>query len=596
VADQTGILPRESASGQVGRVPLFSPVDYDRRAEAATAPYPGVVQPLSLARVVAVATSALACLAFIVMIQMAAGAYRSEAGSYSDEAAHFMNGLVVRDYLYSGVRQNPIEFARAYYEHYPKIAPLMWPPFYHVVLGLWLLPGWAPHGAAIFLVGVFGAWTAWRLYRMVKLFAGFGAAAAVAMAFMLSSGVAALTSAVMLDIVIAALAIEATYWLAVFFRTENWRHAAVFGLICALGCLTKGNGVAVVLVPLLMIPITRRYDLLRRSGLYIAAAIVVVLAVPLLVITCWFDAALGDFGPVTIATVLERTTFYLQVFWTQIGLLAVGLAGIGLAYSVYHGRKWDAAAGPPIPEALAALAVAAFLFHILNPHQIYAGRYIELAVAPLLGLLPVGLSRIADLIRSTARRQVFQATVLAAVVAVAFVARNQKPVVRAPLGFRAATTPLHVAGGLSGRRMLIVSDENGEGALVAEVAVAKTESRPTVIRGSKWLASDDWMGRNLTMRYASPADIIRALEDFHIDYVVMDSSPEAATLPYWRQMREAIAVSQDRIDLLYANEVNRAAGPTRPIAVYRVKYCSPGPPKKIEMNLGHKILGNHLVP
>jgi hypothetical protein len=588
VTNKTGLLPRESASTKIGRLPLSSALAREDSSNG-TARIGGILR-VNVARLAATLAGAIACLAFTIVIQISAGAYRSEGGAFSDEAAHFMNGLLVRDYLYSGVNQNPIEFAKTYYEHYPKIAPLMWPPFYHVLLGICLLPGWAPHSTAIFLVGVFGAWTAWRLYRMVKLFAGVGPAVAVAIALMISPGFGVLTSAVMLDIVIAALAIEATYWLALFFRTESWRHAAIFGLLCALGCLTKGNGVAVVLVPLVMIPMTGRYDFFRRSGLYISAAIVVCLAVPLLLITYKLDAALGDFGSVTTHTVLERTRFYLGVLSHEIGLPAVGLTVIGLVSSIYLGRRWQAAGEPPIPQALAALAVAAFTFHVLNPHQIYEARYVELAVAPLLGLLPLGVTRIGDLSGSSVQRKILEATILTAIVAVGFVARDQRAFARAPLGYREVTAAIHASGGLTGRRLLVVSDEKGEGAFVAEVAVMKTESRPTVIRGSKWLASDDWMGHDLKMRFASATDIVRALGDFQVDYVVMDSSPETVKLPYWRQMQDAIAVSHDQISLLYANHVN-VAGPTRPIAVYRVLYRSLGPPKKIEMSLGKKIQG-----
>ena len=60
-----------------------------------------------------------------------------------------MNALLLRDYLTHALGQNPLAFAEAYYLSYPKIAPLMWPPFFHGALGLFLLPGWAAHPAAL---------------------------------------------------------------------------------------------------------------------------------------------------------------------------------------------------------------------------------------------------------------------------------------------------------------------------------------------------------------------------------------------------------------------------------------------------------------
>ena len=103
--------------------------------------------------------------------QLAVGAYRGEFGNYPDEAAHFMNALVLRDYLTTGIGENPLRFAETYYLNYPKIAPAMWPPFFHVVMGLFLLPGWSPHSAALALLAIVSALAAWRLYRAVLMFA-----------------------------------------------------------------------------------------------------------------------------------------------------------------------------------------------------------------------------------------------------------------------------------------------------------------------------------------------------------------------------------------------------------------------------------------
>lgn len=56
------------------------------------------------------------CALFLAVIaaQITAGAYHSERNSYSDEAAHFMNGLLVRDYLRDGLGQSPVKFAEEY--------------------------------------------------------------------------------------------------------------------------------------------------------------------------------------------------------------------------------------------------------------------------------------------------------------------------------------------------------------------------------------------------------------------------------------------------------------------------------------------------
>src|SRR5579862_2100975 len=111
-----------------------------------------------------------------VLLQVWMGAFNVERGFYSDDAAHFMNGLVIRDYVYQAFGTNPVRFAEQYYLSYPKIAPLMWPPLFHVVLGVWLLPGWPAAPASLLLISLATAWTAWRLERMVRVLAGWTSA------------------------------------------------------------------------------------------------------------------------------------------------------------------------------------------------------------------------------------------------------------------------------------------------------------------------------------------------------------------------------------------------------------------------------------
>jgi len=99
----------------------------------------------------------------MVALQIAVGAYRTERGNYSDEAAHFMNGLLIRDYVVQAAGQPPLPFAEKFYTSYPKVALGMWPPLFHGLLGIFLLPGWPPQPAALALLGLITAWMALRL-------------------------------------------------------------------------------------------------------------------------------------------------------------------------------------------------------------------------------------------------------------------------------------------------------------------------------------------------------------------------------------------------------------------------------------------------
>src|SRR5947209_5787695 len=78
-------------------------------------------------------------LSLVVILQAISGAYGSEFSAYPDEPSHYVTSLMLRDYIAHFHFESPIQFARAYYHHYPKVAFGHWPPFFYIVQALWML-------------------------------------------------------------------------------------------------------------------------------------------------------------------------------------------------------------------------------------------------------------------------------------------------------------------------------------------------------------------------------------------------------------------------------------------------------------------------
>lgn len=536
----------------------------------------------SLSGVLQEALAAFAILGIVFMLQAAAGAYRGERASYSDEASHFMNALLVRDYVRDGIGQHPLRFAEQYYISYPKIAPGMWPPLFHAVLGVLMLANRSPQTTALALLALISTWTSWRLYRMVSLFETRFVGLLIAVAFVLTTAIIDLTTAIMLDLAVAALALEATYWFAIFLTTGKKRHAGLFGIAAALCCLTKGNGLSLILMPAALVMFTRRFDVLRHAGLYLAAAIVLGFAMPPLFVSYRLDAAIGDFGAVGLADVVARLYFYSAFLVRQFGapLLIASLVGVGVGLCpVRDGRvelAWAMKAG------LAALIVSSLVFHLFNPHLGIAPRYIALTVAPLLGLLPVGVEQIARGIRQYELRRTLQVAILLTLFA-AFLVVRPAMATRYPVG-AATTIDFFSKGGLlAGSTILVVTNEEGEGALVSEVASRHPEPVATVLRGSKVVATDDWAGRRFKMLFASPGDLLQELEDLHVDYLVMDYSKPAMGVAFWSQVNAMIETYSPRFERMYEVDAGHR------LVIYRLKYRTPGSPKRLEVPLTYSL-------
>jgi len=105
-----------------------------------------------------------------------------------------------------------------------------------------------------------------------------------------------------------------------------------------------------------------------------------------------------------------------------------------------------------------------------------------------------------------------------------------------------------------------------------------------ILRGSKVLATDDWMGSGFALRHQSPEELLRDLEAMQVDYVLLDASNKAQGLPYWQETVAAMTLLGDHTELLSATAVDTKAGPLRPLTVYRLKVKAPGAPPQIELS------------
>ena len=569
-------------------------------------PIPGAAMPVTLRRprsysAIGTGVVARAALAFVawwtvvVLIQVGTGAYQAEAGRYSDDAAHFMNGMLVRDYLTTGLGQNPITFAENYYLSYPKIAPLMWPPLFHGVLGLLLLLGGAPYETALLLVAAVTAWLVWRIHRIVEQIAGALPAFLAAGLTLSTNVVAGLSGGVMLDLAIAACALEAVYWLSRYVQSESKRHAALFGVFAAAACLTKGNGLAVLLTPAFLMVLTGRYDLLRKRGLYLAGAIVLLAATPLVALNVRYEASIDSFGPLTAPLLLDRVSFYSLHLWRQLGpvLLALGTTGVVLAaLARYRSRPrssdYEDSLGPILVVALASLVISVLLFHLLVPLRIIGvNRYLAPVIAPFLGIACLTMWTVVAAIKSSTIRKIGFPLAIGIVVAGSWATRL--PVRAAEsMGYREMIGFLHDRGELANARLLVISDEFGEGAFVTEAARLGLRPAPMMIRGSKFLATDDWVGNHFKLRYGSSSELLSDLEAVQMSYVLIDGATSSVRLPYFEQISSLATLEPTRFVMI------KSVSGGRPLRLYKVTNPTVGRPEPIELILTHTI-GRSLI-
>jgi hypothetical protein len=486
-------------------------------------------------------------LALTLVLQVRSGAYESDFGGHSDEAAHVVTGLMVRDYLagpvWSGT--HPMRYAEEYYERFPKVALGHYPPGFYLIEGLWLLPS-RTATAALLLPAFLTALAAWIVFMVGRGLMGFPAALAAAVLFPLIHLVQTYTAIVMSDMLLVIWCLLAALAFSRFLSTGGAKWSLAFGLLAAAAILTKGSGLLLALVPPLSIILTARWRVLLAPKLWLAPLPVLLLAVPWLVMTAHITeegmsaAPLGEYF-------LQAVPYYLVNGFAVLGIVLIVLAGVAVVLTTKRVRQEKELS--PTDAVLWSLIVAVPVFYCVVPSGLDE-RYLLPVIPPVLILGFAALNRIALAVRS--RYPGVPAASLVVVVALAVVWETSGPAVKVFQGSTQAISGLLQASDQS-LALLVCSDSKGEGALVAAAALLAPD-RIVVQRGTKLLSTSDWLGRGYAANFSTEGEMFELLRAASITHVIVDEGvPESAVWPH--QLAISKAIKNQRVHFPLVTEV-----------------------------------------
>ncbi len=461
--------------------------------------------------------------ALAAFLQWRAGAYGVEFSSHPDESAHYVTGLMIRDYIASGRWQSPLAYAERYYAHYPKVALGMWPPFFHSVEAVWMLIFSPGKVSVLLLMALIAAVTGASTYHLLRGSYPRTAALAGGVLYVLAPLTQASTAAVMADGLIALLDLWAAASLVRYLESERTTDAVRFGAFAALSMATKANGVALALLPVIAIPMAHRWNLLRARGLYYAAGIVLVCGAPWTVLSYRLIAHSMGGGAVTAAVIAGTALAYLRVLWTALGWGLTPFCVLGIA--VCLARAWRKRIDFTLTGAF-ALLLGVWVYHSSIGNG--DARYMVAALPPALVLTVAGWMWAARRLPLIAVPFSVRAALLAALAAGVFAARTWALPRKPYQGFDQAahfllTTPAFAAG-----NFLVISHARGEGAFISELAMHDRRPGHIVLRSTKVLSSSTWYGTVYHLRYRDAAEIRGFLDQAPIDAVVLDTRPPHA--------------------------------------------------------------------
>jgi hypothetical protein len=477
---------------------------------------------------------------FAIVLQWGGGAYRSEAAGDPDEPAHLVTGLMAREYVKSGWGRVPIEFAREYYLHYPKVAIGHWPPVFYAEQALWSLVFPVSHQSLLVMMAVQSALLGALLWPLLRR--RFGPAAAWCGVLVLATlpGLAAQGAMVMTEIPEAVLILLATLAWGEYVESGRAKHAIAFGVLSAAAIMTKGTGLVLAGMPLLSVWLAGRVDLLRRATFWIPGIIVLTLCAP------WYllaPAALhqrvqafGGLGFVIRHLSYPATAWPAHFGWTVTILAVAGL--VVLLYQRATGSSLDSTWASVTALVIAATVTPVFF-------GAWEARHVVEAAPEFLLLAAAGAGWIAS--RPSLRR--IATPYKLATLAMASLLLVGWNVTRLPrhtsLGYRELAGAI-AAGSFGPARTIVTSgDSIAEGTLISEIALREPRPIRYIVRGTKLFADISWMGQVAELRVNGAAQLYAMLMPVPVDLVVIDRVA-AAPYPYQPQLEQALTEHPDQ--------------------------------------------------
>ena len=465
----------------------------------------------------------LFCVVFGYQIQ--SGAWLSDFGGHADEGAHVVTSLMVRDYLAGGFQEelHPVRFAESYYDKYPKVAIGHYPPGFYGVMGLALLFSRSPEAILLTMAlsCAFCCWLTWRIGNCI--FQAKSSALVAAFLLCLLPLIRVYTAIVMSDVLLVNFCLLALWAFAQYLSTSRLRYSLAFGFWAAFAILTKGSGLMLALVPPIAICLTAKWSYLRDWRLWIAALPVLVLSLPWLLLTRHITEEGMSHQPFS-EYLIQAIGYYFSGCAEVMGWGAFILL-IGFAVQTLIKRIRSSIS--PIESVLWAFMCGLFIFYGAVPSG-FDHRYLIPVLPAAFILIILGIERITCDFWKQKRFSIVAVLIFGAIV----LFETWRPVEKTYTGSNEAIAAAVADHDEGKTTVLVISNARGEGALISAAAFLNNDS-VTVKRGSKILASSDWLGRGYAASFEDSLQFDEVLEDQKIDSIIIDN-PDKNAAAHWK--------------------------------------------------------------
>jgi hypothetical protein len=389
----------------------------------------------------------------------------------------------------------------------------------------------------------------------------------------------------MADQALAACCVAATIVWTGYVVRPNWCGALLFGALCSLAVLIKGNGWLLALLPLFHIIMTGRWRLLTAPRLYVALLLVALTIVPWYRLTAGISADGFNYRMGTEYAWLALKT-NIVMLGQQVGVPGLLLAGWAVIAQFRQRRRnpesWI------IVSAALSLVLSTLTLQSIVPVDI-VDRYMAPALPAIVVLAMAGVGDLGTRLMALRRQMAGNAIALILTLSmlvpgiVHLIEREPK------IGYRTAEVLAMGKAGLSAgngpasrlsgsaapaatsastritdhsahnSRMsptmetaptparasaaelwLIDGNSGAEGAFIADMATGDPELQDYAVRASKLLAESNFMGNRYRLVYADAAAVLQEVKRLGIGRVVIVRAYDQPAYGHSTQLRDAM--------------------------------------------------------
>jgi hypothetical protein len=405
----------------------------------------------------------------------------------------------------------------------------------------------------------------------------FGIGASVSALFLSLPIVERFSAAVMSELLLASLVFLAMLAYGRYLDTEHWQPAAWFGAWSVLAILTKGTAIQLALVPPFALLLTRRWHLLRRFSFWLPGILVAGLAAP------WYLRVPGaqhelvaHFGGIEWRP--ERFTGTLVNWVHMTGVIPAAAALLGL---VIYTRKLQRGEASGKWIAASAVLLGTYLIRIVI--GAFEDRQLIVDVAVLLMFAAAAVPWLIS-------RSLLKIWWLAAFSVLILIGLNVKASpLKQHFGFSAVAGNLLQHPEFKDSIILVCSNATGEGMMISEIAMREHRPGHIILRGSKMLASIDWMGWDYSLLFRDPEEMFRYLDGIPVGVVVIDG--EGRQTPHGRMLYQAIREHPAQWEPVPWQPDKTGAGADN-ILIFRLVGQEQRKPRKIQIPMKSGLYGN----